>query len=111
MAYEYTRTNDLYDDVAYLLEYPIEVDENGVAHNLEPLRDEVYVKVGAIYEKEFYDALQAGIKAQYKLVVFVGDYRGQKVVEYRDQLYSVYRRFLTGDTIELYLREDVGTWE
>lgn len=111
MAYEYTRENDLYDDVAYLIKKTGTVDEYGVEHDGEVEENEVFCRVGGIYSKEFNEAYQAGIQLAYKLVVFVGDYNGETTVKYNDIYYSVYRFYPSGDTIELYIQEDAGTWK
>ncbi len=111
MAYEYTRETNLRDSVCTLIKKNTELDEDGVPVDKEDTKTEVYCRVGSIYEKEFYDALQAGIKAQYKVVVFAYDYNDETTVELEGTIYSVYRRYFTGDNIELYLRSDTGTWD
>lgn len=111
MAYEYTRENNLRDSVCTLIKKNIKLDENGVPVEGEETKTEVFCRIGSIYEKEFYEAYQAGIKAQYKVVIFAGDYSGENVVDLEDNRYSVYRRYQTGDNIELYLRGDIDTWE
>lgn len=110
MAYEYTRENNLRDSVCTLIKKNVSLNDDGVPVESEPTKTEVFCRVGSIYEKEFYDAMQAGIKAQYKIVVFAGDYHDEKVVELEGTIYSIYRRYYTGDSIELYLRSDVETW-
>lgn len=111
MAYEYTRTNHLYDGVCKLVKKQTDTDENGIVKEVGTIEREVLCQVGGIYEKEFYDAYQAGIKAQYKLIVNIEVYENEKIVIFEGITYSVYRRFPTGDTMELYLREDEGTWD
>lgn len=109
MAYEYTRENNLYEDSCFLVSNKTYVDENGVKHVSEKVEREVYCMVGSIYQKEFYEAYQAGITAQYRLTVAVADYENEKTVKYNGIYYTVYRRYPTGDNIELYLRDDVST--
>jgi len=111
MAYEYTRENDLYESTCYLIGKDTEIDENGVVQDGKETETEVFCKVGGVYEKEFFDAYQSGIKAQFKLVIFKDDYHGELLVRFEDTIYSVYRKYPTGDEIELYLREDVGEWD
>lgn len=112
MSYEYTRENDLRYCEATLIKRVKVIDENGVPQFNDDDRLDVLAKLGGVYEKEFYDAYQSGIKPQYKLVVFYGDYDGQTVVELDDgNKYSVYRRYQSGDDMELYLRDDTGQWE
>ena len=58
MSYEYTRENNLYYDVAYLIEKERYVDEDGVEH-VNETEKEVFCRVGGIYSKEFNEAYQA----------------------------------------------------
>lgn len=110
MAYENTRENNLWEDVCYLVKKEKVYDENGVEKEPIISKKEVFCQVGGIYEKEFYDAQQAGIKAQCKVVVQMVEYDDEVIVEYGGKIYSVYRKYPINDTYELYLREDVGTW-
>lgn len=118
MAYEYTRQNDLFEDVAYLCKKKTYVDENGVVIEDGYEEHEVFAKVGGVYQKEFFDAYQSGIKAQFYILVSAFDYQDEEVVKYRESpqsdkyvYYIVYRKYpKQEDEWELYLREDVGTW-
>ena len=110
MAYEYTRENNLWEDVCYLIKKDKAYDENGVETTPIITRREVFCLVGGIYEKEYYNAQQSGIKAQCKVIVPMVDYEDEVLVEYGGKQYSVYRKYPINDTYELYLREDVGTW-
>ena len=111
MAYEYKRETHLRDSVCVLCHKVTESDSNGVMKQVGMVENEVCCRVGSVYEKEFYDALQAGIKAQYKLVINTELYSGQKIVRFEGQYYSVYRKYQEGDNVELYLRKDTGTWD
>ena len=111
MAYEYTRRNDLFEDVAYLCKKKTEIDENGVAIEKGYEEREVFCRVGGVYQKEFFDAYQSGIKAQWYMIVSSFDYQGEEIIKYQGQYYNLYRKYpQQDDTWELYLREDVGTW-
>ena len=110
MAYEYTRENNLYYDVAYLIEKERYVDADGVEH-VNETEKEVFCRVGGIYSKEFNEAYQSGIQLAYKLVIPTIDYNGETTVKYNDKKYAVYRTFPSGDTIELYVQQDAGEWK
>lgn len=44
------------------------------------------------------------------MTMFVGDYNGEKLVEYNGETYAVYRTYLAkNDTIELYVERKGGT--
>lgn len=120
MAYEYTRESTLFEDVIVLCKPLLEKDENGIVKRTDFERREVFAQVGSLYMKEFYSAYQAGIQNALKFVVNLGDWelgygefeRGREaVIEYDDRIYTVYRAFMANDSVELYAREDVGTWE
>lgn len=112
MAYEYTRESFLFEDVCCLCKPTIEEDVNGIQRTVGLEKREVYCKVGALYAKEFYDAWQSGIQDALKFVVNVEDWREgkEKIIEYEGDTYTVYRKFYAGDSVELYGRLDVGTW-
>ncbi len=118
MAYEYTRQNDLFEDIAYLCRKITTIDENGVVVENGYEEREVFAKVGGVYQKEFFEAYQAGIKAQWYILVSAFDYEGEDIVKYRKNpksdeyvYYIIYRKYpKQEDEWELYLREDIGTW-
>lgn len=111
MAYEYTRGNDLYESTCYLISKETVTDENGVVQDSNRTKREVFCKAGGVYEKEFFDAYQSGIKAQLKLIIFFDDYQNEMLVDFEGEIYSVYRKYRSGDELELYLRKDVGEWD
>ena len=111
MAYEYTRQNDLFEDIAYLCRKKTTISEDGVVVEDGYEEREVFAKVGGVYQKEFFDAYQSGIKPQWYVLVSAFDYQGEDVVKYNGVYYSVYRKYpKQEDEWEIYLREDVGTW-
>jgi SPP1 family predicted phage head-tail adaptor len=111
MPYEYTRESELPEETCVLITPKTITDEFGVKKSAEPERIEVFCRVSSVYMREAYAAYQSGIKAAWKLIVFVGDYDDQVVVEFRDKLYNVYRVYHEGDNVELYLRADTSTWQ
>lgn len=75
----------------------------------------VYCDLQSVSSTEEYNAGQGGHKSSGRAIVHTEDYSGQTLVEVVDGNeimsagpYDVYRRFLNGDTIELYLEERVG---
>ena len=72
-------------------------------------RRNVFVNVKSVSSKEFFDAGQAGIRAQYVFSMFGPDYAGETIAEYRGRRYSVYRTYAKkNDELELYVEEKTG---
>lgn len=110
MAYELTKKNPLHDDVCNLIKKTVVIDENGIERGEVVDKREVFCKIGGVYNQEFFNAYQSGIKARFMVTIFAGDYDNEKLVEYEGKIYEVYRRFQRLDDYELYLREDLGEW-
>lgn len=111
MPYEYTRETAICESECTLLKKSTEPDENGVVTGKVVRRHTVFCTVSSLYMRDTYAAFQAGIKPAWKISIFYGDYDGELSVEYDGIEYSVYRTYVEGDNIELYLRKDAGTWQ
>ena len=69
----------------------------------------VFCEVQSISKSEWYDAGRAGLKAQLKVVMPRINYSEEKLVEYNNKVYGIYRTYLpVGNTVELYLEEKAG---
>lgn len=82
----------MYDGVATLKAYGTPTfDKYG--NEITPLvSTEVYVQPRGVYQSEFYNASQLGLKPSITLVISNReDYDGQKLVEYEGKEYSVIR--------------------
>lgn len=70
-------------------------------------RREVFCRKHSISQTEFFSAGLQGLKPQYKLTLFWGDYEGEDLVELEGVRYRVYRTYhAKHDRIELYLRKE-----
>lgn len=69
---------------------------------------EVFAEIQSVSQTEFFEAGQTDFKAEYKVIIWDCEYSNERVIEYNNQQYSVYRTFLKGDKIELYLSQKVG---
>ena len=76
-------------------------DEYGNPVNT-PTETDVFCRVRSVSRSEFYQAAQTELHPE---IVFVithkGDYNGQTLVRYRDELYDVLRTYWRGDAVEL----------
>lgn len=99
----------VFDTVAYLLEETVRQD---LALNQVKTYKErkVYVRwARSIYMNEFYEAAAQGLKPEAVLAVFFSDYKGEKIVRWRDVFYKVTRAFQApaSDNIELTIERTV----
>lgn len=91
-----------------LLSSKYEDDELG---NQIPVHTEkpVFAKILSASSAEFWKAGQTGLGADYKATIWNFEYSGEGKVKYADTVYEVYRTYVVGDRIELYLRKAIGT--
>lgn len=96
-------------DVINLYADTITYDDYGVARKTRTSK-QVFCKVDSVTRAEFFEAGKAGLKPEYRMTMFVGDYDGETVVGYKGRLFSVYRTYLAKtDIIELYVERQGGT--
>jgi hypothetical protein len=66
-------------------------------------------KLFSVYQSEYFDAAQAGIRPSFKIEMYAVDYHGEKVLKYDGEDYVIYRTYKIGtDKIELHCAERVG---
>ena len=111
MPYEYTRETTICESECTLLKKGGGGGGGGGGTGEVVRRHTVFCTVSSLYMRDTYAAFQAGIKPAWKISIFYGDYDGELSVEYDGIEYSVYRTYVEGDNIELYLRKDAGTWQ
>ena len=82
----------MYDDVATLVSYGESTfDDYGNEEIVTEKRD-VYVMPRGVYQSEYYNAAQAGLKPSITFeLTNREDYNDEEVVEYRDKFYTVVR--------------------
>ena len=83
-------------------------DKYGVNRKVETSR-QVYCNVGSVTQSEFFQCAQAGLKPEYRFSMFLYDYGGETLVEYKGTKYSVYRTYKGAtDIMELYVQKAAG---
>lgn len=72
---------------------------------------EVYAQIDSITRDEWYNAGKNGIKATYRVTVYLFEYANETIVEVNGERLSVYRTYVIPNTdeIELYLETQGGT--
>jgi SPP1 family predicted phage head-tail adaptor len=82
----------MYDGVATLIKYGESTYDDYGNEEITPELTEVFVQPRGVYQSEYYNAAQNGLKPS--LTLFIAnkeDYDGQKVVVYEGREYSVIR--------------------
>ena len=96
-------------DIITLYADTITYDDYGVAVKQRTGR-EVFCKVDSVTRSEFFEAGRSGLKPEYRITMFFGDYEGETLVGYNGRIYSVYRTYMAKtDIIELYVERKTGT--
>jgi hypothetical protein len=74
-----------------------------------PVEKDCIGKLRSIYEREFFQAAEAGIRPECVIETSAFNYHGERFVKMNEDLLTVYRTFKKGtDKIELYIGERVG---
>ena len=69
----------------------------------------VFAKVTSVSQSEWFEGGRQGLNPQFRFTLFVGDYEGEKELEYNSKRYTIYRTYYSmGDTVELYTEEKKG---
>lgn len=82
----------MYDGIATLIEYGASTYDDYGNEEIQTTETEVFVQPRGVYNSEFYNAAQAGLKPT--LTLFIAnktDYSGQKVLRYEGREYAVIR--------------------
>lgn len=96
-------------DVIYLIAENWQQNEYGVE---EPVQTEkkVYAAVRSVTGNEIAEFGRNGISPEFRFDVFRYDYNGEKLVRYKNRVYSVYRGYIgQSDVMELYCELRGGT--
>ena len=83
-------------------------DEFGVDVVTESAKT-VFARILSISGAEFFNAGNANIKPEFKMVVNADEYGGEKIITYSGQRYSVYRTYRSlENSLELYVERKEG---
>ena len=90
----------MFDDVIILVH---ELDDEKTEEK------EVFATIESVGQNEFFQAAQTGLKAEYKISVWLDDYDGEAYVKINGKNYDIYRTFVKKDgKIELYTGKKIG---
>ena len=89
-------------DVAYLITESYTQNDYGVMEKTTT-RTQVYVNVTSVSSQEWFEGGRNGLNPQYRFTMFQFDYTGEKIIEYNDKQYTIYRTYNRSvDEVELY---------
>lgn len=72
-------------------------------------RRDVFCNISGVSASEWFEAGTAGISPEYRVTMFVYDYRREAIAELDGVRYGIYRTYLKGnEDIELYLERKAG---
>ena len=96
-------------DVINLISLTTSQDEYGATQKVEHKR-KVFCDVASVSSAEFFRAHQNSMNAQFQIKMFRYDYKGEKLLEYEGEQYSIYRTHCPrgSDDIELYVERKAG---
>lgn len=90
-----------------LIEETVSYDDLGVAHT-EQSYHYAYAEIGSIGAKEYWASTgDHTVKPEARAKVFRYDYHGEKHCEIEGTQYHIYRSFIEGDFVSLYLEKRV----
>lgn len=89
-------------ELAYLVVESYTQNEYGVMVKTTT-KHPVYVNVTSVTSQEWFEGGRNGLNPQYRFTMFQFDYTGEKIIEYNDKQYTIYRTYNRSvDEIELY---------
>lgn len=94
-------------DTAKLIRKSYSYDSIGQPIEIEEVR-EVFVELSSITRQEWTEAGRMGFNPSIRLVTPFSNYDDEDEVEFHGKRYSVYRTFISGDNIEIYLEKKGG---
>ena len=94
--------------VAYLVSESFTQNDYGVMERTLTKR-KVYVDVSSVTSNEWFEGGRNGLNPQYRFKMFQFDYLGEKIIEYKDVQYTIYRTYNRSvDEVELYVELKKG---
>ena len=97
-------------DVIRLIPITYAKDANGIQRATEGEPHEVMCQVDSVSRNEFFEGGRNGLNPEFVFRVFFGDYEGERLVEYQNKRYSIYRTYHgRNDMMELYAERKGGT--
>lgn len=71
----------------------------------------VIANIDSVTGSEWFEGGRIGLNPQFRMRIHVSEYHGEEMCIYNGVLYSIYRTFIKGDTVELYVEKKKGAVE
>ena len=97
----------MFKDVIKLVSKTITQDEYFREIEVETERT-IFADKQSVNQSEFFAAGQSGLKAEYKFIVRLSEYKGENELLFNGKHYTIYRTYEIGENIELYCHARVG---
>lgn len=69
----------------------------------------VFCEVDSVTMSEFFEGGRSGLTPEYRMRLFAPEYKGEQLLRYNNELYSIYRTYVPrNDVIELYVEKKKG---
>lgn len=70
---------------------------------------DVFANVSSVTQTEWFNGARQGLNPELRFTMFRFDYADEKIIEYNDNRYTIYRTYIgRDDTIELYAQRKQG---
>ena len=94
-------------EVIYLLSETYSQDDYGVTKATQT-QHKVYADVQSVTGAEWFEGGRNGLNPEYRMRVFHSEYNGEESLIYNSKYYAIYRTYMDGDIIELYVEKRKG---
>lgn len=95
-------------DVAYLISESYTQNDYGVFEK-QTERRRIFCSVTSVTSQEWFEGGRIGLNPQYRFIIYSFEYLGESVIEYRGDLYTIYRTYIRSqDELELYAEKKQG---
>lgn len=96
--------------VIYLLREEYTQDEYGV-YRSQIVRHKVFADVSSVYASEWFEGGRNGLNPELRFRMFAPEYKGEKILEYKGDTFSIYRTYQAkNDIVELYTERKQGDY-
>lgn len=95
-------------NAAYLVAEEFTQNEYGVLERTFT-KTKVFVEVNSVTGQEWFEGGRNGLNPQFRFSMFSHDYHNEKIIEFKDVQYTIYRTYQRkSDVIELYAEKRKG---